>query len=98
MAANRKDAAHALAEREDPAFLDAVPNERRRADGHALRALFERITGAPATMWGPSIVGFGTTTYTNTTGTLFLSHIAEVIIRLLPRLEVRESTGGRSPG
>jgi len=51
------------------AFLDAVPNERRRADGHALRALFERVTGAPAAMWGPSIVGFGTTTYTNTTGT-----------------------------
>jgi hypothetical protein len=51
------------------AFLDAVPNECRRADGHALRALFERITGAPATMWGPSIVGFGTTSYTNTNGT-----------------------------
>lgn len=51
------------------AFLDAVPDERRRADGHALRDLFERVTGAPATMWGPSIVGFGTTTYTNTTGT-----------------------------
>jgi hypothetical protein len=41
-------------------FLDCVPDERRRADGHALRALFEQVTGAPATMWGPSIVGFGT--------------------------------------
>ena len=51
------------------AFLDSVPNERRRADGHALRSLFERVTGAPATMWGPSIVGFGDTSYTNTTGT-----------------------------
>ncbi len=51
------------------AFLDAVPNERRRADGHALRSLLERVTGAPATMWGPSIIGFGNTTYTNTTGT-----------------------------
>jgi hypothetical protein len=29
----------------------------------------ERVTGAPATMWGPSMVGFGTQPYTNTTGT-----------------------------
>jgi len=41
------------------AFLDAVPDPQRREDGKALRALFERITGEPATMWGPSIVGFG---------------------------------------
>ena len=51
------------------AFLDAVPNEQRRADGHAMRLLLERVTGAPATMWGPSMVRFGDTTYTNTTGT-----------------------------
>lgn len=41
------------------AFLDAVPDPRRRAEGHALRAMFERVAGWPATMWGPSIVGFG---------------------------------------
>ena len=40
-------------------FLDAVPDPQRREDGKALRAMFERITGEPATMWGPSIVGFG---------------------------------------
>ena len=51
------------------AFLDAVPAERRRAEGHAVRALMERVTGAPATMWGPSMVGFGSQPYTNTTGT-----------------------------
>ena len=51
------------------AFLDAVPDARRRADGHALRALMEGVTRAPATMWGPSIVGFGTQPSTNTTGT-----------------------------
>lgn len=50
-------------------FLDAVADERRRAEGHELRALFERITGEPATMWGPSMVGFGSRPYTNTTGT-----------------------------
>jgi hypothetical protein len=31
--------------------------------------MFERVTGAPATMWGPSMVGFGSMPYTNTTGT-----------------------------
>jgi hypothetical protein len=51
------------------AFLDSVPAERRRAEGHALRALMERVTGAPATMWGPSMVGFGSQPYTNTMGT-----------------------------
>jgi hypothetical protein len=51
------------------AFLDSVAHERRRAEGHEVRALFERVTGAPATMWGPSMVGFGSMPYTNTTGT-----------------------------
>jgi hypothetical protein len=51
------------------AFLDSVPDERRRADGHAVRALMEGVTGAPAVMWGPTMVGFGTQPYTNTTGT-----------------------------
>jgi hypothetical protein len=44
-------------------FLDAVPDPQRRADGKTLRDLFERITGEPATMWGPSIVGFGSYSY-----------------------------------
>jgi hypothetical protein len=51
------------------AFLDSVPSERRRAEGHAMRSLLEGITGEPAVMWGPSIVGFGCRPYTNTTGT-----------------------------
>lgn len=51
------------------AFLDSVAAERRRAEGHAVRALMERVTGAPAMMWGPSMVGFGNVAYTNTTGT-----------------------------
>ena len=46
-----------------------MPDERRRSDGHALRALIQRVTGAPAVMWGPSIVGFGSQPFTNTAGT-----------------------------
>ena len=51
------------------AFLEAIPDERRRAEGHALRALMERVTGEPATMWGPTMVGFGSMPYTVTAGT-----------------------------
>jgi hypothetical protein len=45
------------------AFLDNVDHRVRRADGHALHTLFERISGEPATLWGPSIVGFGSVHY-----------------------------------
>ena len=41
------------------AFLDAVPDPQRREDARAVRALMERLSGEPATMWGPGIVGFG---------------------------------------
>jgi hypothetical protein len=44
-------------------FLAAVPDERRRADAHRLCELMEQITGEPAAMWGPSIVGFGSHHY-----------------------------------
>ena len=40
-------------------FLDAVPDPQRREDGKTLRAMMERLSGFPARMWGPTIVGFG---------------------------------------
>ena len=45
------------------AFLENIQHPVRRADGKALRAMMERITGEPAIMWGPSIVGFGSYHY-----------------------------------
>lgn len=45
------------------AFLAAVQPDERRRDGEALRAMFTRVTGEPARMWGPSIVGFGSYRY-----------------------------------
>lgn len=50
------------------AFLDAVPDPQRRADGKALRTLMERLSGEPARMWGPTIVGFGTYHYVYESG------------------------------
>jgi hypothetical protein len=45
------------------AFLDGVADPQRRADAHKVRALMERLSGEPAAMWGPSIVGFGSYHY-----------------------------------
>ena len=45
------------------AFLDAVPDPKRRADGKELCATMERLSGEPPMLWGPSIIGFGTCHY-----------------------------------
>lgn len=39
-------------------FIAAVSNEGRRLDAEVILKLMKRITGKPAKMWGPSIVGF----------------------------------------
>ena len=44
-------------------FFDAVPDPQRREDAKKVRAMMERVSGEPARMWGPSIVGFGTCHY-----------------------------------
>lgn len=49
-------------------FLDGVAHPVRRADGKALRELMERVTGEPATMLGPSIIGFGSYHYRYASG------------------------------
>ncbi|HQN09470.1 MAG TPA: DUF1801 domain-containing protein [Thermoanaerobaculia bacterium] len=50
------------------AFLDAVADPRRREDAREVLALMKRITGEEPKMWGPSIVGFGSYTYTYASG------------------------------
>jgi hypothetical protein len=40
-------------------FLNVIEPEQKRADSFTLLAMFERITGEKAVMWGTSIVGFG---------------------------------------
>ncbi|MCL4819750.1 MAG: DUF1801 domain-containing protein [Vicinamibacteria bacterium] len=44
-------------------FLAKVADPVRRQECATVRALMERVTGQPARMWGPSIVGFGRYTY-----------------------------------
>ncbi len=45
------------------AFIAAIADPVRRADAEAVTAMLARITGEPARMWGPSIVGFGSYAY-----------------------------------
>lgn len=45
------------------AFLDEIDDPKRRADGHRVRALMQRVTGVAPIMWGPAIVGFGSAHY-----------------------------------
>ncbi len=51
-----------------PEFLAAVADPRRRADAEAVCALMADVTGAPPTMWGSSIIGFGTYHYRYASG------------------------------
>lgn len=44
-------------------FIAALPVPQRREDAKKVRAMFERLTGEPATMWGPTIIGFGSYRY-----------------------------------
>lgn len=44
-------------------FLAGLTPESRRADALALCEMMARLSGEPARMWGPSIVGFGVRKY-----------------------------------
>ena len=47
-------------------FIAAVEHLGRRADAEVIQALMAEVTGEPAVMWGPSIVGYGS--YRSSTG------------------------------
>jgi hypothetical protein len=49
-------------------FIAAVEKPVRRADAGVVRGMMERVTGEPATMWGPTIIGFGTYHYRYASG------------------------------
>ncbi len=49
-------------------FLRSVPNERKREDSLAILELMRDVTGEEPSMWGTSIVGFGTYRYRYASG------------------------------
>jgi Domain of unknown function (DU1801) len=50
------------------AYLDAVPDERRRADALEALDLMRQVTGAEPRMWGPTMIGFGRQPYRTADG------------------------------
>jgi len=50
------------------AFIESVPQERRREEAHILLELLGRVSGLPAKMWGASIIGFGNYHYKYASG------------------------------
>ncbi len=45
------------------AFIDAIEDEQKRKDSRSVLKLMQKLTGEKATMWGDSIVGFGSYHY-----------------------------------
>jgi Domain of unknown function (DU1801) len=49
-------------------FIDALPDQTKRADAKALVKLMQSATGEKPKMWGPSIIGFGAYHYIHDSG------------------------------
>ena len=49
-------------------FIDGIENMRRRDDAKVALKLYKEVTGLPAVMWGPSIIGFGSHDYVTSAG------------------------------
>lgn len=49
-------------------FVTGIADENQRADARSLIAMMTRLSGEPATMWGPSIIGFGRYRYRYNSG------------------------------
>jgi Domain of unknown function (DU1801) len=72
-------------------YLDAIQDDERRKDSKALAAIMKRVTGCPAKMWGPGIVGFGTYHFKYESGhegdcpvTGFSSRKSDITLYLMP--------------
>jgi hypothetical protein len=51
-----------------PAFLNGIEDPAVRRDCKMLAKLMQEVTGSKPRMWGTSVVGFGTYSYSNTAG------------------------------
>jgi len=62
-------------------YIASRANEQQRADCQALMVLLKKVTGQPARMWGPSIVGYGSYRYTYASGRTEEAPLAGFAIR-----------------
>ena len=84
------------------AFLASVADETRRRDAQTLLGLMTRVTGHPARLWGPSIVGFDRYHYVSSAGgegdwpaTAFSPRKAASTIYLMDGVDAQEDLLGR---
>ena len=49
-------------------FMASVAHPVRKADAETVIPIMARVSGQPAVMWGPSIIGFGSYHYKNESG------------------------------
>lgn len=94
MAENKTQATDASVE----AFLATVKPDQRREDGQTVCAMMARITREPPTMWGPSIIGFGSVHYRYESGREgdmcrigFSPRKAQLVFYLAPGLPERDA-------
>ena len=83
-------------------FLNAVENPQRRADARKVAAMMRRATGKRATMWGPSMVGYGKYHYRYESGcegdwmlTGFSPRKQNLVVYIMPGFKPFESLMGR---
>lgn len=79
-------------------YLASRANPQQTADSHALIALLGTITGQPPKMWGPSIVGFGSYTYTYESGRSGEAPLAGFAVRgreLVVYLDCEDEAGAK---
>ena len=50
------------------AFINGIADEQQRADSFEIAKIMEKATGEKPKMWGPSIIGFGSTTLKYSSG------------------------------
>ena len=78
-------------------FIAAVENPKRRADAEVVQAMLAEVTGEPAVMWGPSIVGYGS--YRGPTGDWpiigFSPRKANLVLYIMPGFAEREDLMAR---
>ena len=85
-----------------PDYLAAIPDARRRADARAVCDLMTKVTGAPAVLWGTTVVGFGERTLTIASGDSypwmevgFAPRKAATVVYLMDEFEERADLLGR---
>ena len=64
----KKTLVNAETDKDVNAFIEAIPNQRRKADSKVVLELMKQITGKEPKIWGVSIVGFGKYSYQRKNG------------------------------